>query len=100
MKRVFFIFFVAFFAIAIPLCFFPVEIFPGEVVMYTGNKVKPIHTEEAEISLSYFLGYGYDPKDLLGIKSFHLTLKGYFLAFIVLFGLPFLIAYRSFLKKE
>ena len=100
MKRVFLIFLLAFFAIAIPLCFFPIEIFPGEVVLYTGNKSKPIHTEEAELSLSYFFGYGYDSKDLLGIKSFYLTPKGYFLAFVVLFGIPFLIAYRSFLKKE
>ena len=85
--------------ISVPLFLFPLNLFPGEVVLWTGDKNNPEQAMETQLSLSYFIGMGYNPEDMLGVKSFYLTAKGYFLVFAFLIGVPFLIAYRSYLKK-
>jgi hypothetical protein len=50
--------------------------------------------------LAYFLGLGYDSRDMTNVIDFHLTWRGYMLAFCLLFGFPILFAYRSFLAKK
>ncbi len=100
MKKSYLIFFIAFLIISVPLFLFPLNLFPGEVVLLTGNKNNPEQIVDAQLSLSYFVGLGYNSEDMVGVKSFYLTTKGYFLVFAFLIGFPFLIAYRSYLKKN
>jgi hypothetical protein len=54
---------------------------------------------DAPLSLSYFVGLGYNPEDMIGIKSFHLKPGGYVLAALLILGIPGLIAYRVNLRK-
>jgi hypothetical protein len=87
-------FIVCFLIISIPLTLFPVNLFDGEIV-YKNGIVEP-----RPLSLSYFFGLGYDAKDMEAVASFHLVMKGYFLAFIFTIGIPSLIAYRIYLTKD
>lgn len=91
------VFILSFLAISIPLCVFPINLFPGIIEFKQAN-----FTQEAPLSLSYFIGLGYDPKDLesLEITNFYLTKQGYFLAVIFLLGIPGLLAYGSYLYKK
>lgn len=87
----------SFLIINIPLWIFPINFFPGEIVYQSGlaeNKV------EAPLSLSYFIGLGYENEDMTGIKSFYLTTKGLILAFCICFGMPVILALRSFSRKK
>jgi len=76
---------------------FPINLFDGVIVLENG-----IQTIEKEVplSLSYFIGMGYEPEDMVGIKEFYLTWKGIFMAFIFIFGFPALLAYRFYLKAS
>lgn len=91
------IFIILFLAISIPLCTLPIELFPGEVTY--GNGIHEI-TEDFPLSLSYFLGLGYNESDMDVVKDFHLKPTGYALAFIVTIGLPALVAIRFYGKKK
>jgi hypothetical protein len=42
---------------------------------------------------------GYEESEMLGVKTFYLLPRGYFLAAIFLFGFPVLLAYRAHLNK-
>ena len=83
--------------IALPLFVFPINLFPGEIIISI-NGAEQI--SQAPLSLSYFIGLGYDPSDMENIKDFYLTTRGYALAICMLIGVPFLIAYRVYLKKR
>lgn len=76
---------------------FPINLFEGEIIVQNGlsnfKEVRPL-------SLSYFIGFGYDPSDMIGIKDFYLLPKGYLTAFLLIFCLPALIAYRVSLGKK
>jgi hypothetical protein len=87
----------AFTIIAVVLFLFPINLFPGEIIMSNSETDEVV---SAPISLSYFIGIGYETSDLIGVKSFHLKLTGYALAFCFLIGIPFLIAFRVFLKNQ
>jgi hypothetical protein len=91
------VFFLCFVVIALPLFIFPINLFSGEIVIANGlqNVV-----EEAPLSLSYFVGNGYDPADLLNIASFRLTVRGWIMAVIFLIGMPALVAYRFHLSQH
>jgi len=81
--------------IATPLFIFPINLFNGEIVFESGvQKV----TQEAPLSLSYFIGLGYEEKDMQGISDFYLLTEGYILAFCLIFGFPALLAYRLKMK--
>lgn len=73
----------------------PINLFDGEII-YNVNGLE--FTREARLSLSYFIGIGANPEQLKDVVEFHLTSKGIFLALIVTLGIPFLIAYRTYLK--
>lgn len=75
----------------------PINLFDGEVV-FSVNGVE--HTEPLKMSLSYFIGLGISDEDLRGIKSFHLIGTGYFLAALMLFAFPALIAYRVWIGNQ
>ncbi|MFM6934127.1 MAG: hypothetical protein ACKOXP_01695 [Flavobacteriales bacterium] len=91
------VFLITFLIIAIPLFFFNITIFDGEIVLKQG--VKEISLP-IKLSLSYFIGIGINPSDLKDIQGFHLISKGYFLAACLLLGFPSLMAYRSYLAKR
>jgi len=91
------VFLITFLVIAIPLFFFNITIFDGEIVLKQG--VKEISLP-IKLSLSYFIGIGISPSDLKDIQGFHLISKGYFLAACLLLGFPSLMAYRSYLAKR
>jgi hypothetical protein len=77
--------------IALPLFLFPINLFQGEIVYQRGLVESVV---DAPMSLSYFVGLGYNPEDMIGIKFFHLKPGGYVLAAMLIFGIPWLIAFR------
>lgn len=88
------LFFALAFLIALPLFLLPINLFPGEIVIVR-NLVEV--TEQAPLSLSYFIGVGYNEADMTDIKDFYLHTQGYILAAIFILGIPFLAAFRVYL---
>jgi hypothetical protein len=76
---------------------FPINLFDGEIIYQKGLVTI---TEKRPISLSYFIGMGYDKEDMEGIKDFYLVPIGYLIALIFIVGIPALIAYRVHLGKK
>jgi hypothetical protein len=74
----------------------PINLFDGVVEYEEPYKT---YTLEQPLSLSYFIGIGYDEADMVYVKSFRLSVKGYIMAFIFILGLPALLAYRLHLRK-
>ena len=97
MKKVYLIFILAFLIISVPLFVFPINLFPGQIIYEYNNQ---LNTIDRHLSLSYFLGLGYEIEDMQNVKSFYLNTQGYLLAFSVLIGFPFLLAYRVYLKRD
>jgi hypothetical protein len=95
-KKPLFVFLISMILIGLPLFLFPINLFQG-VIVYQEGLVET--TVEAPLSLSYFIGLGYSPDDLMGIKSFLLKPGGYLLATLLILGIPGLIAYRVNLRK-
>jgi hypothetical protein len=91
------VFLIIFLIISIPLFVFPINLFSGIIVFGKLGVEK-----EVPLSLSYFVGLGYDPSDLLsmGITDFYLTWKGKMVAFIFLIGLPGILAYSAYLFQK
>ena len=75
---------------------FPINLFDGKIVYQEGLKE---YTIDAPLSLSYFIGLGYDEADMLGVKSFYLTTKGIAMALIFTLGFPALLAFRVHLRN-
>lgn len=71
--------------------------FDGEIVLESYGMERVVETK---LSLSYFIGIGINADDLKGVKEFHLTSMGYFLAFLMIIMLPFLIAIRVGLHEQ
>ena len=76
---------------------FPINVFDGKIVYEYSFKE---HTINAPLSLSYFIGLGYDESDMVGVKTFYLTLKGTIMALIFIVGLPALLALRLYFKNN
>jgi hypothetical protein len=91
------IFFIAFFAMIFLLFCFPINLFNGEIVLNSGLQEEIV---EVPLSLSYFIGIGYNKTELEGVTDFYLLPSGYMLAVIFLVGIPTLIAYRLKLGKK
>lgn len=96
MKKPLLIFLIGTLSLTILFFALPINIFDG-VILYK-NGIQEL-TIERPLSLSYFIGFGYNEEDLIGVKSFYLTTKGIVMAFIVILGIPALVAYRFHLKK-
>lgn len=75
---------------------FPINLFDGKIVYQEGIKE---YTLDAPLSLSYFVGLGYDEADMVNIKSFYLTTKGIIMACIFILGFPALLAFRIHLRN-
>jgi hypothetical protein len=91
------VFALTFVVFAIPLFFFNISIFDGEIMVMQGTKEIGL---PIKLSLSYFIGIGINPEDLKDIEGFHLVSKGYFLAACLLIGFPSLMAYRSYIANR
>lgn len=75
---------------------FPINLFDGKIVYQEGLKE---FTVDAPLSLSYFIGLGYDEADMGNVQSFYLTWKGMMMACIFLLGFPALLAFRVHLRN-
>ena len=96
-KKPLFVFCLAVIFIAIPLFIFPINFFDGEIIMKNGLSETKM---EAPLSLSYFIGFGFNSIDMEGIKDFYLLPKGYLLAFCIILGCPVIVTYRIFLAQK
>ena len=74
----------------------PINLFDGVIEIVEPNRS---YTIEQPISLSYFIGIGYDEADMIYVKDFYLTTKGLVMALLFTLGLPALLAYRVYLRK-
>ena len=74
---------------------FPINLFDGVIIEQRGLQTI---THERPLSLSYFIGIGYEESDMVGIKDFYLKPKGIVMAILFIFGFPGILAYRSYLK--
>lgn len=83
--------------IALPLFLLPLNIFDGEIVYHSG--ISTI-VEPRPLSLHFVSGIEYSGEKLAGVKDYYLTAKGMTLAILFIFGIPALITYRIFLKKD
>lgn len=83
--------------ISLPLLVFPINLFPGEIVLDTGVGQS---TVAAPLSLAYFLGLGYAQEDMVGVLDFYLLPQGVALAFILTIGVPAVFAYRVHVKRK
>lgn len=102
MKEIFrkpiFVFFLLVFCIGLPLCIFPINLFDGEYIVSNGI-VEVV--EKGPGSLSYLFSLeNQDKNEMPIIEDFYLQPTGYLLAFIFIFGIPALIAYRVYLKND
>ena len=97
LNKPFLIFFIAVLIIAIPLFIFPINLFDGVIIMKNGLPERKI---EVPLSLSYFIGFGFNSIDMEGIKDFYLLPKGYLLAFCIILGCPAIVTYRIFLAQK
>mgnify|MGYP000019847371 CR=1 FL=1 len=96
-KKSILIFTVSIILIGIILFSFPLNLFPGEIIE-TSNGIT--RTIEAPLSLSYFIGFGYEESEMNGVVDFYLTKKGYALAFCLLVGVPLFISLRFYYHKK
>lgn len=74
----------------------PINLFNGKIVVENGLQELVI---DRPLSLSYFIGLGYDEADMVGVKDFYLTGTGKMMAFIFILGFPAILAYRFYLKS-
>ena len=75
----------------------PINLFDGVIVYKEG--ISTINVEK-QLSLSYFVGLGFEEADMSNVDSFYLTLKGKVMAVIFIFGFPSLLAVRMYSKAS
>jgi|GEM_PF-165978 len=83
--------------INLPLWTLPINLFNGVVVFKQGASSVKL---DAPLSLSYFIGMGYDEADMSNIETFYLKTEGIVLAIAFCLGFPGLMAYRAYLRKQ
>ncbi len=84
-------FFTLFLFLLLTFLLFPINIFDGEIIYKQGLVTM---TEKRPLSLYFVSGLEYSKDELKGIKEFHLSPKGYLMAFLFIIGIPALTAYR------
>ena len=76
---------------------FPINLFDGEIVY------KELHREyivQTPLSLSYFIGIGFEDAEMEDVQAFYLTTKGWVMAFVYTLGFPALLAYKVHLRNK
>lgn len=96
MRKPLVLFFTLAFILACTFFLFPINVFDGVIVYNDANSDFILETP---LSLSYFIGLGFDEAEMVGVKDFYLTTKGIVMAFVFILGFPGLLAYRMHLKK-
>lgn len=96
-SSILFVFFGSMLILSAILFLFPINLFDGIIVIENGLQRVELNRP---LSLSYFIGIGYEEADMEFVKDFYLTTRGYLLAGIFLVGIPGLIAYRVYLKRR
>lgn len=96
MKKPMTVFLISSLVLAAIFFLLPINLFDG-VIEY--EEAFRSYKVETRLSLSYFVGIGYDPEDMLTVKDFYLTTQGILTALILIVGLPALIAYRIYLDQ-
>lgn len=91
------VFFGVMFAIALILFCLPINLFNGAIVYQQGAQEVLV---EAPLSLSYFVGLGYQADEMDYVKSFYLHPSGIILACAFLLIIPTLIAVRVQIHKK
>lgn len=86
-------------ALVLSIVFFtlPINLFDGQIDYVEPHRE---YTVDAPLSLSYFIGMGYDDAEMEHVVAFRLTGRGWLMAFIFIFGFPALLAYRIYLKAK
>ena len=74
----------------------PINLFDGVIVLKNGLQEISV---DRQLSLSYFIGIGYETSEMEGVVDFYLTKKGFMMAFIFILGFPGLFAYRMYLRS-
>jgi hypothetical protein len=101
MRRLFrkplFVFILLSVAIATPLLLLPINVFQGEIVYHSGISTL---VEPRPLSLYFVSGLEYYGEELKGVQNYYLTARGWMLAFIFIIGIPALVAYRVYLKRQ
>ncbi len=97
MRKPFILFLLLVLGLSLLLFLLPINLFDGVIIYEKGLSEYKVN---APLSLSYFVGIGYDKKDMEGIVDFYLTWKGKLMVVLFLVGLPALIAYRFLLGKN
>jgi hypothetical protein len=96
-KQAIFLFAVLAIGITTPLLLFPINIFPG--VIEINNGLQQL-SYDVPLSLSYFIGRGFNEGDLDNVSVFYLKPASYFLVFIFTLAMPAMIAFRYYLYHE
>ncbi|MDX2359153.1 MAG: hypothetical protein QNK23_00010 [Crocinitomicaceae bacterium] len=96
MKRPIVLFFTLSLILALIFFTLPINLFDGQILMVEPHREYTINTN---LSLSYFIGLGYNEADMANVKDFYLTTKGIFMAVIFIVGMPGLLAYRMHIKQ-
>lgn len=86
-------------AVVLCIIFFtlPINLFDGQIDYVEPHRE---YTVDTPLSLSYFIGLGYDEADMEYVKAFRLTGRGWLMATIFIVGFPALLAYRIYLKAK
>jgi hypothetical protein len=90
-------FLVLFISLLLTFFLLPINIFDGEIVYQQG--IQKI-VEQRPLSLYFISGLEYDKAQLVGVKEYYLLPKGYFMAFLFIFCIPLLLAFRVSLGKK
>jgi hypothetical protein len=96
-KRSIIVFFVSVIVLLLIFFLLPINIFDGEIVYKQGLV---FIKEQRPLSLHFVSGLEYTDNELKGIKDYYLLPKGYITAFLFIFCLPALVAYRIYLGKN
>lgn len=75
----------------------PINLFDGVIEYEEGIRSYKLETP---LSLSYFIGLGYEESEMEFVKDFYLTTKGIFMAIIFILGIPGIITYRVHLSRK
>lgn len=75
----------------------PINLFDGKIHYIEPQRE---YTLDAPLSLSYFIGLGYEETEMQYVDSFWLTIKGWIMACLFIFGFPALLAYRIYLREK